>query len=59
MAERSKATAMKRKQFKTSSERAAAVVARRRDNWPGESPIMRSKAHWLPKLRKGGGQGGR
>lgn len=56
MAERGKATAMKRKQFKTSEERANAVIARRRDNWPSESPIMRSRQHWLPVLRKGGNQ---
>ena len=58
MAERGKATAKARKQFKTSKERAAAVVARRRDNWMGESPIMRMKGRWLPILRRGGGQSG-
>ena len=57
MAERGKATALKRKQFKTSKGRADAVIYRRRLKvWPGESPIMRSMARWLPKLRKGGGQ---
>ena len=59
MAERGKATALKRKQFKTSEERANAVVYRRRLKvWPDQSPIVMDKWNWLPKLRKGGGQSG-
>ncbi len=62
MAERGRATALKRKQFKTSKERAVAVVIHRMDNWPD---LLRHaerrwppRLRWLPRLRKGGGQKG-
>ena len=37
--------------------RAAAVIVRRRANWPPLSQdVPVSQAHYLPKFRKGGGQ---
>ncbi len=39
--------------------RAEAVILRRRANWPHLSQtVPTTKARWLPRLRRGGGQRG-